>query len=271
MEGFFECMQIPILSGRDFNSFDHGASRDVTIVSRALAERLYPEEDAIGKIALVPGWGEDGFEIVGIVENVRDFDLATDFRPAFYFPFRQFPNTSMRIVVRARGEPADLVPLIRETIWNLEKDAPISNIDTMENRIADTTSSARFSSFLLTTFAVIALIMSATGLYGVLAYFVSERIPELGIRIAIGAAPADIMWTVVKRGILLTGIGLGLGVLAGIGVSQLLRGMLFATEPTDPLTHFIVAAFLAFVAIVACILPAWRATKINPVAALRNE
>jgi putative ABC transport system permease protein len=225
----------------------------------------------VGKIALVPGWGEDGFEIVGIVENVRDFDLATDFRPAFYFPFRKFPDTSMRIAVRAKGEPTDLVPMIRETIWNLEKDAPISNIDTMENRITDTTSSARFSSFLLTAFAVIALIMSATGLYGVLAYFVSERTPELGIRIAIGAAPSDVMWAVVKRGIILTGIGLGIGVVAGIGISQLLRGMLFSTEPTDPLTHLVVATFLAFVAVIACILPAWRATKIDPVAALRND
>jgi ABC-type antimicrobial peptide transport system permease subunit len=177
----------------------------------------------------------------------------------------------LNLAIRVDGDPASLAPSVRSAIWDLEKDAPITHIVTLEAEVSESTASQKFQAFLLGTFAGIALILAAIGLYGVLAFFVSQRTRELGIRMALGASNARVIAEVAGKGAALAGIGIGLGLVGGSVVARLLSSLLFDITPYDPVTYVSVAAFLTIVAIAACVLPARRASRIEPVTALKNE
>jgi len=271
MDGYFRTLGVPVLAGRTFESTDRTGSQTVTVVSQTLAKQVFQDENAVGKILILP-WG-DGIplEIIGVVGDLPDYGLGADFRPVFYLPNRQYPQTVLSLVIRVDGEPTALTPAIRTIIWEVDKDVPITNVSTIEARISGSTAGFRFQTLLFGTFAAIAIILASIGLYGVLAYFVSQRTREMGIRIALGAGPNDVMYEVIRRGVIWAGSGLAFGLLGGLIASMLLRSMLFATAPTDPLTYLLVSLFLALVAFLACLIPARRAVRVDPLIALRAE
>jgi len=275
MDGYFRTLKIPLLAGRAFDPADRLDSKSVTVVSKALADQFYPGENPVGRTLVLPAWGDDGLymEIIGVVGDMKDYGLDMESRPIFYLPFRQIPQYTLNLAIRIDldGDPTSLAPAVRSAIWDLEKDVPITNVVTLEAEVSESTASQKFQTFLLGTFAAIALILAAIGLYGVLAYFVSQRTRELGIRMALGANSARVIAEVAGKGAALAGLGIGFGLAGGLVMARLLRSLLFDITPYDPITYITVAAFLTVVAVAACVLPARRALKIEPVTALKNE
>lgn len=271
MDGYFRTLGIPVMSGRTFLPTDRLDSPPVTVISRTLAEQAFPGESALGEILILP-WG-DGIplEVIGIVGDLPDYGLGASYRPVFYLPNRQYPGTVLSLVIRIEGDAAVLVPAIRNTIHEMDKDVPITGMGTMEERISGSLAGIRFQTLLLGTFAAVAIILAAIGLYGVLAYFVNQRTREMGIRMAMGAGPREVMYAVVRKGLVWTGTGLVFGLLGGLMVSLILQSMLFETAPTDLLTYLLVSLFMVLIAFLACIVPARRAVRLDPVIALRNE
>jgi putative ABC transport system permease protein len=273
MERYFKTLQIPLVAGRSFEPRDRQDSQPVVVVSETLAERFFPGENPLGKTLILPNWGDDGLyvEIIGVVGDVRDYGLDSERRPVFYLPFRQIPSSTLYLAVRLEGDPLDHASTVRDAIWALDKNVPISDTGTLEARVSESTSSETFQALLLGAFAGIALLLTAVGLYGVLAYFVSQRVKELGIRLALGASGPSVMVGVVRKGIIVTGAGTALGVLGGLAVSRLLQSLLFETASTDPLTYMLVSLVLLCVTLTACVLPAMKAVRLDPVKALRME
>ncbi len=270
-DGFFKTLGIPLVAGREFVATDRTGNQLVTVISKALAAQMYPDGDAIGSIMVLP-WG-DGlrFEIVGIAEDVRDFGLATDFRPAFYMPFRQFPGNLLRLAIRTDLEPTSIAPALRSTVWALEKDAPVFNIGTMEEWLSNSTDATRLSVLLLSVFAAIAMILSATGLYGVLAFLVAQRHRDIGVRMALGAGPVQVIRWVVSSAGFMAGSGLVIGLIASPSLAKGLANQLFGVEGIDTLTYLLVTALVGVITLLATALPAWRAVKLDPAIVLRNE
>jgi putative ABC transport system permease protein len=238
-----------------------------------LAERLYPDEDPLERIMVLP-WG-DGIPmtIVGVADDVRDFGPATEPRPAFYMSFRQLPYTltDMRLAIRTAADPTAVVPSVRAAIRGVDPNAPLFRVGTMRGWLAESTARSRFTVVLLCAFAVIALVLSATGLYGVTAGYVAMSRRSIGIRVALGAGPRQAIGRVFARAGLMAGSGLVVGLLASVALAQVIRGMLFQVQPAAPVTYLGVVLLLAFVVLVACAIPAWRAATIDPAAALRHE
>jgi len=282
MDGYFEAMRIPLLAGRTIERTDVDGSPLVVVISRALADEFFPAGDALGNTLVLPNWGESGWplEVIGIVGDVSDYGLGREPAPVFYLALRQAQTGSMKVAVRTEGDATAVIAGVRRAIWGIDDDVPVSNVTMMETRLSDSTAQDRFQATLLGLFAGVALFMSglfagvalfmsSMGLYGVLAFFVSQRTREVGIRMALGASAADVMSAVVRRGMLLTAAGLGFGLIGGLGASYFLRSMLFDTAALDPVTYGLVSAVLAVAALGACILPARRALRVDPVEALR--
>jgi len=211
------------------------------------------------------------FQVIGIVGDVADNGLGTDTIPVFYAPHLQFPTLSLRMALRSDGDPTALLPSVRERIWDINSDVPISNVRTMEQIAANSTAQARFLTSLLALFAGMALLLASMGLYGVLAFFVSQRSREVGIRMALGASSNDVMSAVVRRGMILASVGALFGIGGSVALSSVLASLLFETAATDPATYLVVIALLLLVALAACVLPARRAVRVDPVIALRSE
>jgi ABC-type antimicrobial peptide transport system permease subunit len=209
--------------------------------------------------------------IIGVVDDLKDDGLAAENRPVFYIPFRQMTHTNLNLVIRTEGEPTSHTATVRDLIWDLDRDVPISAVSTLSVRLSESTFAQKFQAILLGAFAAIALILTAIGLYGVLAYFVNQRTRELGIRMALGANAASISFEVAKKGAVLAGIGIVLGWGGGLAASRLLQSLLYQTHPTDLWTYVFVSVFLVTVALAACLVPALRAVRINPVEALKTE
>jgi putative ABC transport system permease protein len=272
-EDFFRTMGIPMLAGRGFERTDAPGSRPVTVVSKMLADRLYPNEDPLEKIMVLP-WGEGiPLAIVGVASDVRDYGLAAEHRPAFYLSFRQVPftPTSLRLAVRTAAEPTVLVPSIRSAVRAVEKDAPLFRVGTMRGWLSESTARSRFTVALLCAFAVIALLLSATGLYGVTSSYVAMSRRSIGIRVALGAGPRQAMGRVFARAGLMAGSGLVAGLAAALASARVIRKMLFQVEPMEPATYLTVSLVLALVVLAACAVPAWRAATVDPAVALRYE
>jgi putative ABC transport system permease protein len=271
MDGYFRALQVPLVAGRTFEPTDRLDSRLVVVVSKKLAELAFPGENPIGKI-LVLTWGDGVYmEVIGVVDDLKDNGLASESRPIFYLPYRQYPDPFLSLAIRVAGEPTALTPAVRDIVRDLDKDVPISNISTLTTRVSESTSAQKFQTLLLGTFAAIALLLTAIGLYGVLAYFVSQRRRELGIRIALGASGAAVMSEVVRKGLSMASAGIALGLLGGFAAARLLQSLLFETTATDPFTYVLVSLFLVLVALTACAIPAMKAVRIDPVKALKME
>ncbi|MGH9319686.1 MAG: FtsX-like permease family protein, partial [Vicinamibacteria bacterium] len=211
------------------------------------------------------------FEIVGVVENVRFLGPTVEPEPAFYLPAAQFPIQEMKVVVRTEGDPAAFVPRLREEVWSVDRDLPVSNITTMDRLRSEAMAQPRFNAVVLVFFGATALALAALGIYGVLSTTVAQRTSEIGIRMALGAQAQDIVLLVARQGARLTALALAMGLAAAWLAAPLLRSLLFGVGASDPWTFGFVALFLGLVAGIACYFPARRASRIEPLLAIRHE
>ena len=276
--GYFEAMGIEITEGREFDLQDDRESRGVAVVNETLARQYFPDEDPIGRtiVGLPPhlalgGFLVEGFEIVGITEDVKYFGLAEEARPSLYFPVAQAPFRRMNFTIRTAGAPESLIEPIRREIVSLDPTVPISRIETMERLLSSSVARERFSMLLLTLFAVVALLLAAVGIYGVTSYSVSQRTVEMGIRLAVGADRGDVLKLVMVHGAKLALGGVVLGLLGAAALSRIMASQLYGVEAIDPSTFALVAVVLSSVAMVATYIPAHRAARIDPVVALQAE
>jgi putative ABC transport system permease protein len=210
-------------------------------------------------------------EIVGIAGDVKPDSLDADPRPTIYWPYTQFPIIFNTLVIQSSGNPLNLVGAVKSQIWSVDPVQPIANVDTMEQVLASSVATRRFNMILISLFAATALALASVGIYGVISYTVSQRTREIGIRMALGAQGSDVMKLVVAQGVALTIAGVVVGVGASIGLTRLMTSMLFGVSPTDVPTFASVAVLLTIVALAACIIPARRAMKVDPMFALRCE
>jgi len=272
---YFRTMGIPLLKGRDFDARDSRQSTQVIIVNEDFAQRFFPGDDAIGK-HIKPGMsnGEDKpawREIVGIVGSVHHLSLSSEPTPEYYVPHTQMPFDSMTIVARTEGDPRALISAVQREVRALDSELPVYNIKTLEEYVAASVAQPRFNTLLLAIFAGIALVLTAVGLFGVMSYTVRQRTHEIGIRMALGAAETDVLKMVVRQGMTLAGIGIGIGLAGAYFLTRLMTSMLFGIGATDPLTFVAISVVLAIVALGACFVPARRATRVDPMVALRYE
>jgi putative ABC transport system permease protein len=268
---FFSTLGIPVVEGRAFTEADNELAPLVCVISRGLARRMWPTESAIGKKLLI-GKAAGFAEVVGIVGDVRNNGLPNAPLPALYTPYPQRPWPVMRVAVRASGgDPLALVSAVWEAVRAIDRDQPITGVETMDGALSDAVSSARLTTTVLALFAAIALAMAAVGLFGVIAYGVEQRTREIGVRVALGADRGDLLRLMAGDGLRLTAWGIGVGTAASAAASRAMRSVLFEVSPADPLTYVAVVALFAGVAAVACVLPARRALRVDPLVALRAE
>ena len=276
---YFETMRIPLLRGRGFDDADRIGNPGVAVINRTLASRVWPEGDALGQRILLGGGATDSVwrTVVGIVGDVRHRGLDAEPRPEIYLPHAQFPAgtgtplRTLRIVLSSEGEPAGLTAALRAAVAELDPDIPLAEVQTMEEALGAWSSERRLTMLLVGSFAALALILGAVGVYGVMAHLVVRRHREIGIRIALGALPREILGLVLSQGLRLAGLGIAAGLLGALVSTRLLAGLLFGVEPTDPATFVATAATLGAVAMVASLLPALRATRTDPITALRSD
>jgi putative ABC transport system permease protein len=274
--GYFKTMGIPIVKGRDFDDRDKHGSTPVIIITETFARQYFPNEDPIGK-RIKPGistWdNEDSVmrEIVGVVGDVRNRTLSTESKPAYYVPQSQVPFSEMVTVVKTAGEPHGLVSAATKEVAAMDQDVPLFSVKSMEEYISTSVAAPRFSTTLLSIFAGVALVLTVVGLYGVMSYSVAQRTNEIGIRMALGAQSRDVLVMIVKQGSTLILLGLGIGLAAAYALTRVISSLLFGVTAKDPFTFVAVSVLLAFVALLACYIPALRATKVDPMNALRCE
>jgi len=271
---YFKSMKIPLIRGRWFTPADGPGAPKVVLVSEGAARKFWPNEDPIGKPIAVgqPGFGaRDGVQIIGIVGDVRYRQMDELPRPDVYISHLQSPQNSLVIFARTSGAPLALASAVRREVSELNKDLPVYDIKSMRDRIGEATSRARFSATLLGIFASIALVLAALGIYGVMSYAVNQRTREIGIRLALGARPGDVLGPVVGRGLILTVIGIAIGVGAALASTRVLTTLLYEVKPSDPSTYAVIAVVLGAVALLASYIPARRATRVDPLTALRAE
>jgi putative ABC transport system permease protein len=265
-------MRIPLLKGRTFSESDMGSSVNMAVVNDALAHSVFPGQDPIGKQLSHFGPNDLTLEIVGVVGNVRHVGLDADPRSEIYQLLGQAQWPSMFMAIRSStSDPTSLTSAAQNAVWSVNKDVPLASIRTMQDLIANSVQRRKFSMFLLSIFAGVAMLLAAIGLYGVMSYSVAQRTHEIGIRMALGARRPDVLALVVKQGMALALIGVAAGAVLALAVTRLIAGMLFGITATDPLTFAGVAALLGTVAFLANYLPARRASKVDPIVALRYE
>ena len=269
---FFPTVGIHVIQGRNFTDQDRPGRPKVALVNEAAAKAFWPNDTPIGKIIAVGQGGfSDGAEIVGIVANVRYRGIESDASPDVYIPIAQSFQSRMRIYVRSRLGVRDLVPLITREVRALDPNLPLSEIKTMNERVDDAMWRTRVGAWLLSAFAGLALLLTAIGIFGVMAQTVMQRTAEIGIRMALGAQRRDVLAMVLRRAALITGVGTLIGVACALVLTRVIETMLYGVHANDPATLSAVAALLGVVALVACYLPARRATRIDAVVALRSE
>jgi putative ABC transport system permease protein len=270
--GYFRAMGIPLVRGRDFTESDDRQHPDVAIINETMARRFWPSQDPLGRrFQIGPHDTARWMTIVGVVKDVRNLRLDSEVGYSSYQPYAQQPRTRMEFAIRAAGNPEMVMASAQRELQRIEPAAMIDNVQTMSQRIDDTLSPRRLNLVLFGLFSLLALVLAAVGLYGVVAYAAGQRTREFGIRMALGARAANVLWLVLFQGLKLALIGVGIGIGVSIGLTRLLTNLLFGVGPTDPLTMIAVAMLLACVATLACWLPARRATRIAPTEALRTE
>ncbi|HEU0207376.1 MAG TPA: ABC transporter permease [Candidatus Udaeobacter sp.] len=271
---YFRTMGIPIVRGRDFTDQDKVDSRDAVVISEKTARHFWPGEDPIGK-RLKPGSSMSKApwrEVIGVVKDVRQNSLIAPAKMEMYFTYRQIKNVPANaLVVQTAIEPMSLAASVRNTIWSVDKDQTVADIDTMDHIVAQAVARQRFSMVLLGLFAILALLLASVGIYGVMSYSVAQRTREIGIRIALGARRGDVLQMTVAQGLKLVGAGMLLGLIAAFLLTRVLATLLFGVSPTDPITFAGISMVLLTVAILASYVPALRATKVDPIIALRAQ
>jgi len=269
---YMQTLRIPLLRGRDFTEHDDAKSPGVALVNEAFVKRYFPGEEPLSHRIKFgpPGENSVWISIVGIVGDVRHSGLDQEAKAAVYLPALQRGHDDMALILRTSGD-ASIIERARKELWAVDGAVPVYNVLTMDQIAATSMAGRRFNLILMTVFAVIALSLASVGIYGVMSYSVTQRTQEIGIRMSLGAQRKDVLAMVAGRGMVLTAIGLGIGALAAFFLTQLLRSLLFSTRATDPLTFAGIAGLLALVAFAANMIPARRATRIDPIIALRND
>ena len=273
--GYLPAMGIPVVRGRGLEASDRAGAPDVVLVNEAMVRRFWPNEDPIGKRIGYP-WPSEWLTVVGVVGDAREGGLALDVEPAIYRPFHQAPEAAMSIVVRVdagRGAAGatDAVNAVRSVVAAIDPAVPVSEIRTMEQRVADDVARPRVTASLLLSFAIIALALGAVGIYGVIAYAVGRRTREIGLRMALGARRIDVVGMVLRESAVLAGSGIAIGIAGAVFATRALRSLLYGVEPGDPMTLAMVSVVLAAVALGASWLPARRAARVDPAVALQSD
>lgn len=268
---YFSTMGIPLLSGRAFARSDDDKSPQVAVINETLARRYFPDEDPIGKKINVRFGRPVTREIIGVVGDVRHAGLDDALRPEVFLYHPQYPFGSMTYLVRTSADPSSVASSVKSQIWQVNPNQTFYNISTMEQLIESTVADRRFNLFLIGSFAALALALAAVGIYGVMSFATSQRTHEIGVRMALGAQPRDVLGLILGQGMKVTLVGVGLGVIASIAVTRVLSSYLFNVSATDPMTFAAISLLLAFVSLIACYIPARRATRVDPLVALRYE
>ena len=269
--GYFKTVGLQLVAGRQMDATDDTDMPLVVVINRAAAERYFPDGDALG--STLSFWGPIPREIIGIVENERIHGLDTEAPPAMYANMYQAPPriTSTTLMVETTGDPGVMAASVRETIWSLDRDLAVFNVSTMDETLRDATARERFAGVVLAVFSAIALFLALLGVHGVLSYAVTQRRQEVGIRMALGATRRDVLSLIVSQGMLMTVLGLVIGLLGAAASTRLFASLLFGVEPFDLKAYAAVTVLLGAVALLASALPARRASRIDPMTSLRSE
>jgi putative ABC transport system permease protein len=275
-EQYFQAMNIPLLQGRGFTVADNAAAGGVVVIDRLMAEKYFAGKDPIGQRLNEGRTDAEGqpvwSTVVGVVAPIKHARLGEQAsKETLYWPLRQSPQPQGAFVVKAGMEPEGLTRQVREAIVAVDPEQPVFNVQTLAQRVDESLDQQRAPMLLLAAFAAVALVLSAIGIYGVLAYAVGQRTGELGVRMAIGAGRGHILQLILRHGAILTAIGLALGLAGALAGGQAMSSQLFGVSGRDPAIFLAVAAFLAAIAMLSCYLPARRATRVDPLSALRYE
>jgi putative ABC transport system permease protein len=266
---YFSVMGIPLVRGRGFTEQEAWQDSGAVIINQALAKRYWPAEDPLGKRI---GLGAQRLlTIVGIAADVKDAGLEADFQEGVYLPMAEIPSASMSLIARTRSEPRSVAAMIRREIAALDKEQSIANISTLEELVSRNIAQPRFNAALFFIFGAVALVLALVGIYGVMAYAVTQRTQEFGVRMALGAQDLDVLRLVLGQGLRLTLLGVGVGLIGALAGTKVLARLLFQTSRTDPTIFVGVSLLLIIVALLACYFPARRATKVDPTIALQQE
>ncbi|HEX8145946.1 MAG TPA: ABC transporter permease [Pyrinomonadaceae bacterium] len=272
--GYLRAMRIPLVDGRAFDERDTADRAPVALVSETMARKLWPGQTPLGRRVSFPGTEKSPQPwrtVVGVVRDVKQYGLDRDDVMQMYLPEAQYPTSFMTMVVRSKSEPSALLGAVRREVAAADRELAVFGVATMEQLLADSVALRRFAMLLLGVFAGVAVALAGVGIYGVISYTVARRTREIGVRIALGARPRDVLRLVLGRGLGLAAAGIALGLVGGLALTQVISSLLFGVGARDPLTFAAVAALLSLVALVACLTPARRATKVDPMVALRYE
>ena len=273
---YFQAMKIPLIKGRYFNEQDRRGGTGAAIINQALAQQYFSSEEPIGKrISHIGANQNEGdpeqWEIVGVVGNVHHSDLTVAANPEIYLPYQQNSWGWGNFLVRTPGDPANLAPAFREQIRAVEKSVTLTNVQPLPEAISETVAQPRFYTFLFALFGAIGLVLTVTGVYGLISYTVSQRTQEIGIRMALGATRQDVVRLVLRQGIVLALAGVAVGLAISLGLARVIVSLLFEVKPTDWISFSAATLVLLGAAILASYIPARRATKVDPLVALRYE
>jgi putative ABC transport system permease protein len=278
---YFRVMGIPLIRGRSFDDTDREGSNSVVIINDAMARRFWPGQDPLGhhirtafpnaKAPWRPQSSNAWLTIVGITQDVKEIGASYESSPELYLPYLQSPSALMRLVIRGDVRSADLASHVRREILEIDKDQPVTEVKSMNQFLKEASFRRSFNALLLGVFAGVALVLASIGIYGVMRYAVTQRTREVGIRIALGAQPRDVLRVIMGRGLTLTLVGVGMGAAGAFALTRLMANLLFGVSASDPLTFATISLILAGVALAACFMPARRALKVDPMIALRHE
>jgi predicted permease len=266
---YFRAAGIPLVAGRFFSYRDNLDAPPVLVINESMARRYWPKENPVGR--RLNFWGTKNISIVGIVGDVKDSPAAVGAEPAIYWPLLQNIQGELYLALRADAAPAQLLSVVRREVAVLDKDLPIADVRLMDDVAALAMSGPRLASMLVGIFAALALVLATVGIYGVISYSVTQRVHEIGVRVALGAQLGDVLRLVAGQGMKLAGVGVALGLGIALALHSVIKSLLYGVSATDPLTFVAVSLVLMLVAAIACYIPARRATRVDPVVALRYE
>ncbi|MBO0862503.1 MAG: ABC transporter permease [Chloracidobacterium sp.] len=268
---YFRTLQIPLVSGRDFDDRDGPQLSGKIIVNEEFIRRFLPNADPIGKRVLTLFGRREPREIIGVVRDVRFRSLGAEPQPEMFLPLTQFTFNHLTLVMRCAGPPQRMIGRIQDAVFALDKSLPVYDVKPFDQYITDSVAKPRFNTILLGAFAVVALLLACVGIYGVLAHTVAQRVQEIGVRMALGAQPRDVIKLITAQGMKPVAIGIAIGLMASFTLARVMKSLLYGISPMDPMTYIVISLLLTIIALLSCYLPARRVMKVDPLTALRQE